>query len=90
MRVSVLAGDEGAGGRRVTEPDSEIKPFGDQVADCVAGHQFQSQLRIVLQERRQMSGEHQAREKGVDVHAQTSPHDFDRAGRFVGRFLDLA
>jgi hypothetical protein len=50
-----LAGDEGAGGRRVTEPDSEIKPFGDQVADCVAGHQLQSQLRIVLQERRQMS-----------------------------------
>ena len=37
-----------------------------------------------------MSGEHQAGEKGVDVHAQASPHDFGRAGRLVGRLLDLA
>ena len=54
------SGNQGVGGRRLAEPDCKIEPFGDQVADRVAGHQFQSQLRMVLQERRQMSGEHQA------------------------------
>ena len=82
-----FAGREAAD-RGIAEAQRHVEAVRDEIADVVAHDEFEPEVPVLGQESGQFAREHEAREEGVDVDAQPSPHPPARARRVQGGLLD--
>ena len=74
--------------RRIAEPHRQIEPIRDEIADMVAHDQLDPDVGISIEEGGDLAHEHDAREEGIDVHAQPATDDGSGPGRFQRGLLD--
>ena len=71
-----------------TKSQGEIESVGHEVAHRIAHEKFQGRVRILCEIIRDVRRQDDAREKGIDIHAQSPAYDVGGTRCLDRRFLD--